>query len=279
MVQNCRTITPPKLLAFSSKSRMRAIHDRAAIIGYASSAINSIIPSLTRDAVVRYHEVDTVVIGSNPILAVIAANRLSSQGHNVAVALQDCDDDWPYDLATSQFGIPLIESAVGFVGDPDGSPDWRMAEFIRAMLGHPHGNISMFQAGVTLSLALRQPRDELFMHAWHSEENVIQNSIQSRLISHFRSASALHRLLSVPPGHHRTAIFAKTVVLISMVDHFSEVISKPDGSRAITWRQKQLLSFGTSSWTSESPSESAERMINDVISLSLLGRAANTIRS
>jgi len=255
---------------------MRSIHDRAAIVGYASSAINSVIPWLTHDAVVRYHAVDTVVIGSNPILATIAANRMAAQGHKVAVSLQDRDDDWPYDLANSQLGIPLVEAAVGFVGNPDGRPDWRMAELMRAMLGHPHGNISIFPAGVSLSLALRQPRDELLMHAWHSERNAVKNPIQSRLISDFRSASALHRLLYIPTGDHRTAVFAKTVILVSMVDHFSEAGTNSDGSRAITWQQKHLMSFGTSSWTPDSPPESAERMIDDVVSLSLLGRTTTT---
>lgn len=57
--------------------------------------------------------VDVVVIGSNPLIAALAARSAARRGNRVALALIDCFDPWPYDLLDNHVLLKIIQAVSG----------------------------------------------------------------------------------------------------------------------------------------------------------------------
>jgi hypothetical protein len=264
----------PSSAVFGNSDRMLAMHDRSGLAALASSTINSVIPWMARDAVVGYHAVDVLIAGSNPILAAAAALRAVRSDLSVAVALGSSPDEWPYDLAASSRGVPLVEGVFECEERTAGNPAWRAAQVVRTLVEQSPGNVLLVPDDVMIAMADRQPAQEVLVHAWIASSEKTSDPVQRRLLSEFRSASSRRRVVCVPPGKRKTAIFAKTVVLVSMIDGFAKARGNEQGSKAITWPSDRILSFGSSAWTPAHATEAAVRMVDDLVSVSKLDLSA-----
>jgi hypothetical protein len=249
---------------------MEAMHARSGLAALASSTINSALPWMAKDAVVGYHAVDVLVAGSNPILAAAAVRRAVKHDLSVAVALGGATDVWPYDLAVSSRGVPLVEGIFDQDQNIAGNPGWRMAQLVRALVEAAGTATLRFAEGSALAMADRHPPGEILVHAWGDRKTTPVDPIQKRMISEFRSASSECPILSVPSGKRKTAIFAKAVVLVSMVDGFANARGNNAGSKAIAWPHERIMSFGSSAWTPSHATEAAARMVDDLVSISKL---------
>lgn len=274
MVSRARRLISPKTALFGSRDRMQSMHDSAGLAALATSAITTTIPWMAKDAVIGYHVLDVLILGANPILAAAAAYRAASQDLSVGIGLCETPDEWPYDLAANIRGLSLIEEIFRIDSRLDASPEWRLAQISRDLLGSFSGRIFAFPKDVAFAMASRQPLEEALVHARVLKDGKTKDPIQSHLISDFRSALSHHPVLSVRKGSRRTAIFAKRIVLVGMLDGFSKADGK-DGGKAINWPYDRILSFGTAAWTPDHATEAAARMVDDLVSLSRVDFRAN----
>lgn len=247
--------------------RMLALHGNPRLsAAVASATINAFIPWMAKDAVAGYHAIDVLVIGSNPLLAAMAVHRASGQGLSVALALGNELDAWPYDLAASKQGASLIEGAFRLPAVCIGAPDLRRVRSLRELMSATEGAISVLDPNTSLSLANRKTSDEILVHARMGLPVRCGDLAHERMLSEFRSAASHHPVLGVPHGRRQTAIFAKSIVLVSLVREFAEAVGC-DRSKSIIWQDRRILPFGSARWTPLDAPEAAERMVEDIVEL------------